>query len=309
MADAGTGGQPGAGQACDAHLHVFGPPGRYPLRPGLASAPWEATWAAYRAAAGQAGLARHVLVQPSLYGDDNSCLLDALDAAGTDQARGVVMLGDQVPDDGTLQDWHARGVRGLRVNCFPLTQAVHSVAGQAGTRPEPGWADAVRPRIQRHGALARELGWHLDLLAPGWLVAELLPVLAALQADFAVAHLGMFPAADGPGQPGFRALLDLLADGSGHCWVKLSGPYRISRAAGFADVVPMATALVAAAPGRVVWGSDYPHLSFGDQVSIAGMVTLLDWLVPEPADRTRVLEHNPARLYGFSAGDPGGASG
>jgi predicted TIM-barrel fold metal-dependent hydrolase len=289
------------GQACDTHLHVFGPPGRYPLRPGLISAPWPATWDAYRGAAGQAGLARHVLVQPSLYGEDNSCLIDVLTATGTGRARGVVMLGDQapVPGDGMLAKWHALGVRGLRVNCFPLSHAVHSVAGEAGTGPEPGWADAARPRIERCGALARELGWHLDLLAPGWLVAELLPVLRALECDFVLAHLGMFPAADGPGQPGFRALLDLLADGPGHCWVKLSGPYRISQAAGFADVAPMAAALVAAAPDRVLWGSDYPYLSFGDQVRMAEMVTLLDRLVPDAAARARVLVHNPARLYGF----------
>jgi 2-pyrone-4,6-dicarboxylate lactonase len=302
-------GRPGAGQACDSHLHVFGPPERYRLRPGLTSAPWSATWDAYRGTARQLGLARHVLVQPSLYGEDNSCLIETLDAAGPGQTRGVVMLGDQAaaPGDATLEKWHALGVRGLRVNCFPLSQAVHSVAGQAagaGASPEPGWAGAVGQRIQRHAALARELGWHLDLLAPGWLVVELLPVLATLQVDFAVAHLGMFPAADGPAQPGFLALLDLLADGPGHCWVKLSGPYRISQAAAFADVAPMAAALIAAAPDRVIWGSDYPHISFGDQVSMSGMVTLLDWLVPEPADRTRVLVHNPARLYGFAGSDP-----
>jgi predicted TIM-barrel fold metal-dependent hydrolase len=290
-----------AGQACDAHLHVFGPPGLYPLRPGLAGAPWSATWDAYHAAAGRLGLARHVLVQPSLYGEDNSCLIDTLMTAGPGRARGVVMLGDEAPGDGKLEKWHALGVRGVRVNCFPLTQAVHSVAGGGGAGPQQGWADAARPRIERCGAIARELGWHLDLLAPGWLVNELLPTLRELEVDFVLAHLGMFPAARGPGQPGFRALLGLLAEG-GQCWIKLSGPYRISQATGFSDVAPMAAALLAAAPDRLIWGSDYPHLSFGDQVSLAEMMTLLDRLVPDAADRARVLVHNPARLYGFGGG-------
>jgi 2-pyrone-4,6-dicarboxylate lactonase len=290
-----------AGQACDTHLHVFGPPEQYPLRPGLASAPWSATWQAYRAATAGLGLARHVLVQPSLYGEDNSCLIDTLTTAGPGWDRGVVMLGDQAPGDGTLEKWHQAGVRGLRVNCFPLTQAVHSVAGGPGAGPQPGWADEARPRIERHGALARELGWHLDLLAPGWLVAELLPVLRELEVDFVLAHLGMFPAADGPAQPGFQALLELLAGGPGHCWVKLSGPYRISQAAEFADVAPMAAALLAAAPDRLLWGSDYPHLSFGDQFSPGEMVALAERLVPDAGDRARVLVHNPAQLYGFGA--------
>ncbi len=299
MAGGDVAGAAAAGQSCDAHLHVFGSPEQYPLRPGLASAPWSATWDAYRGAAGPLGLARHVLVQPSLYGGDNSCLIDTLINAGPAQVRGVVMLGDRAPGDGTLEKWQAIGVRGLRVNCFPLTQAVHSVASPM--QPQPGWADAARARIERQGALARELGWHLDLLAPGWLVVDLLPTLSDVGADFVLAHLGMFPAADGPGQPGFRALLDLLADGPGNCWVKLSGPYRISQAAGFADVAPMAEALIGAAPERVVWGSDYPHLSFGDQVTIAEMVALADRLLPDAADRARVLVHNPARLYGFGA--------
>jgi predicted TIM-barrel fold metal-dependent hydrolase len=224
-----------------------------------------------------------------------------LGASGEPPGEGTLGASGEPPGEGTLEKWHALGVRGLRVICFPPSVTVHRVLSPV--RPEPGWADTVRPRIEQQAAIARELGWHLDLLAPGWLVTELLQVLDSLPVDFALAHLGMFPAADGPGQPGFRDLLGLLAGGSGHCWVKLSGPYRISQAPDFADVPPMASALLAAAPDRVVWGSDHPYLSFADQVSMAGMVTLLDRLLPGPADRTRVLEQNPARLYGFDTGD------
>jgi 2-pyrone-4,6-dicarboxylate lactonase len=294
--------------ACDTHLHVFGPARRYPLRPGLSTAPWSSTWDAYREASAGLGLARQVLVQPSLYAGDNSCLIDALTAAGPGRARGVVMLGAEAkpPADTTLEKWHQLGVRGLRVICFPPDQAVHTV--YSPTRPQRGWADAALPRIELNAVIARELGWHLDLLAPGWLIVEMLPALRKLKVDFVLAHLGMFPAADGPGQYGFRALLSLLAEASGHCWVKLSGPYRISQAEDFGDVAPMAAALVAAAPERVVWGSDYPHLSFGDQVGVAGMVRLLDRLLPGPDDRARVLSDNPARLYGFDPGDGGSAA-
>jgi 2-pyrone-4,6-dicarboxylate lactonase len=289
--------------ACDTHLHVFGPPRRYPLRPGVTTAPWQATLDAYREIAAQLGLGRQVLVQPSLYGPDNSCLLDALETAGPGRARGVVQVDDAGPGpaDRELARWHALGVRGLRVNCFPLGQARHGV--RSPMVPEPGWADAVLPGLARQAALARELGWHLDLLAPGWLVAELLPALRGLPVSFVLAHLGMFPAEDGPGQPGFRALLGLMTDGSGRCWVKLSGPYRISRREGFTDVVPMAQALLAAAPDRVLWGSDYPHLSWTDEISPADMMALLGRLVPDPVGRARVLVRNPALLYGFDPGE------
>ncbi len=296
--------------ACDTHLHVFGPARRYPLRPGLTAAPWWATWDAYREIAGPLGLGRQVLVQPSLYGPDNRCLLDALATAGHGSARAVVQLDDPgtasgalaargLPGDAELDRWHALGVRGLRVNCFPLGQARHSV--ESPMRPEPGWADAVRPRLARQAALARELGWHLDLLAPGWLVVELLPTLRELAVDFVLAHLGMFPAAEGPDQPGFRALLGLMTDGPGRCWVKLSGPYRISRREGSRDVGPLARALLAAAPDRVLWGSDFPHLSWTDEIATADMTALLYRLVPDPVERTRVLVRNPAVLYGFDS--------
>lgn len=288
--------------ACDTHLHVFGPRQRYPLRPGVTTAPEWATWDAYREIAGTLGLGRQVLVQPSLYGPDNRCLLDALETAGPGRARGVVQLDDAGtgPSDRELQRWHTLGVRGLRVNCFPLSQARHSA--QSPTRPEPGWTDAVLNRVRRQAALARELGWHLDLLAPGWLVLEMLPALRELPVNFVLAHLGMFPAEAGPDQKGFRALLDLMTDGSRRCWVKLTGPYRISRQQGFADVRPMARALLAAAPDRLLWGTDFPHLSWTDEVSTTDMMALLHRLVPEPVDRTRVLVLNPALLYGFDAG-------
>jgi 2-pyrone-4,6-dicarboxylate lactonase len=287
--------------ACDTHLHVFGPEQRYPLRPGLTTAPWWATWEAYREIAAPLGLGRQVLVQPSLYGTDNRCLLDALTTAGPGRVAGVVQVDDSGarPVDRELARWHALGVRGLRVNCFPLSQARHSV--QTPMHPEPGWADAVLPRLNRQAALAAELGWHLDLLAPGWLVVELLPVLRELPVDFVLAHLGMFPAEEGPGQPGFRALLDLLAGGSGRCWVKLSGPYRVSSQEWFGDVGPMAQALLAVAQDRVLWGSDFPHLSWANEIKTADMMALLHRLVPDPAERTQVLVANPARLYGFDA--------
>jgi predicted TIM-barrel fold metal-dependent hydrolase len=126
-----------------------------------------------------------------------------------------------------------------------------------------------------------------------------MPVLRRLKVDFTVAHMGMFLAKDGPAQAGFRELIDLLRHGEGHCWVKLTGVYRMSTARGFADAAPMAQALIAAAPDRIIWGSDYPHLSFADKVGSVELFNLLAQWAPDEATRHRILVDNPQRLFRF----------
>ncbi len=273
--------------ACDAHFHVFGPAEHYPYAGALRYAPPYAPLDAYMALARRIGFERFVFVQPSAYGRDNACMLDAMRQLGTARCRGIVDLDETTITYETLQQWHRLGVRGVRVNVSPV-QGVTA-----------GLADVMRPRIRRLGALMQELGWHLDFLTPGWLVRELLPDLHALPVDFTVAHLGLFPAKDGPDQPGFQDFLGLLR--GGRCWVKLTGIYRMSIAPDFADVAPMARALIETAPDRVIWGSDYPHLSFHDKVgSIKLYNKLVEW-APDAATRHRILVDNPARLFGFPA--------
>ena len=202
--------------ACDAHFHVFGPPEHYPYAAELRYAPPFAPLDEYMALARHLDVMRFVFVQPSAYATDNRCMLDAMRQVGTQRCRGIVDLDESRTDPETLAAWHALGVRGIRVNVSPVR------------KPEPGLAEALRPRIRRLAALAADLRWHLDFLIPGWLVRELLPDLHALEIDFTLAHLGLFPARDGADQPGFRELLALLRSGARHCFVKLTGVYRIS---------------------------------------------------------------------------------
>jgi 2-pyrone-4,6-dicarboxylate lactonase len=137
-------------------------------------------------------------------------------------------------------------------------------------------------------------GWHLDLLLPGWLTLELVPVLGRLCVDFSLAHLGMFPVCEGSAAPGFRRQVDLVRGGERRCWVKLTGIYRISTAPGYPDVTPMIQAVAQAAPDRVIWGSDYRHLSFADQVGSAELFNLFAAWVPDRGLRERILVANPA---------------
>jgi 2-pyrone-4,6-dicarboxylate lactonase len=273
--------------ACDAHFHVFGSAEHYPYSRELRYSPPFAPLDGYMALARHLRLERFVFVQPSAYGTDNRCMLDAMRQVGTARCRGIVNLDETRTDRTTLGEWHGLDVRGIRINVSP----VH--------KPEAGLADSMRPRIRRLAALAGCLGWHLDFLTPGWLLRKLLPDLYLLEIDFTLAHLGLFPAREGVAQPGFQEVLSLLPSGARHCFVKLTGIYRISTAPDFADVAPLARALIAAAPDRVIWGSDFPHLSFADKVGSVALFNLLASWAPEPAMRERILVTNPASLFGF----------
>src|SRR5467141_1728540 len=240
---------------CDCHFHVFGPAGRYPHNQvDLRYAPPAAPVEDFLALAGKLGIGRFVFVQPSAYGRDNRCMLDAMRKIGAARCRGIVDIDENAPD-------------------------------------------AEFERLDALGARCAEIGWQLDFLTPGWLTSELMPVLSELDVDFTIAHFGMFPAMDGVEQPGFRQLLDLVR--RGRCYVKLTGVYRMSVAKGFADVAPMARALIEAAADRVIWGSDYPHLSFAEKVGSIELWNLLGKWAPEETLRRRILVDNPQRLFKF----------
>lgn len=274
---------------CDAHFHVFGPADRYRCGADLRYPPPYAPLEDYLALARRLGVERYVFVQPSAYGRDNSCMLDAMREINARQGpvcRGIVDVDDDVTD-AELARLHAVGVRGVRINFSPVKP------------PEPGFGATLRPRVERLDARLAEIGWQLDFLMPGWLTSEMMGTLKKLRVNFTLAHMGMFLAKDGPEQPGFVQLLDLLRHGDGRCWVKFTGTYRMSTAPGFADAAPMARALIAAAPERLIWGSDYPHLSFADKVGSVELFNLLGQWAPDEATRHRILVDNPQRLFGF----------
>jgi 2-pyrone-4,6-dicarboxylate lactonase len=265
---------------CDAHFHVFGPPERYPYAGDLRYRPPVAPLAEYLEEAKKLGFERFVFVQPSAYGRDNACMLDAMRELGTAKCRGIVDIDENAPD-AELERLHAAGVRGVRVNVNPIKP------------PEAGFSKTVLPRISRLDARCAELGWMLDFLTPGWLTRELFPVFEQLKSKYTLAHMGMFLAQD----PVPRDFIEFVQKNP-KCWVKLTGVYRISTAPGFADAAPLAQALVAAVSERLIWGSDYPHLSFG-HVSTEALFGLLKAWVPQEAIRRKILGENPARLFGF----------
>jgi predicted TIM-barrel fold metal-dependent hydrolase len=151
----------------------------------------------------------------------------------------------------------------------------------------------------RLAARIKPLGWHLQFFVNFRDMPEMADQLAKLPVNIVIDHFARIATADGLDAPPFQALLRLLRQE--HCWAKLMGPYFISEEfPRYPDIVPYAQAMIAAAPDRVVWGSDWPHPSarakMPDDGDLADM--LAEW-APDPAQRRKILVDNPQRLYGF----------
>ena len=278
--------------ATDCHMHVF--EARYPPSPSRTYTPGPAPLEQYRKVAAALRLERAVVVQPSAYGTDNSCTLDAVAALGL-SARAVVGIDPAISDD-ELDRLHRRGARGVRVNS--------ASRGQRNVDEIAGLVSATARRIER-------LGWHLQIFTDLAVIEQLRKTLRTLPVPVVIDHMGLAQAAQGPAQRGLAALGDLLASGRG--WVKLSGAYRVSvREPGFADAVAIIRALIEANPDRCVWGTDWPHVGGHGHAPSAeappaiyrrlDTAALLDQVVAcagDDATVCKILVDNPAKLYGF----------
>lgn len=283
-------------RTCDCHVHVFDP-ARFPYAASRTYTPGAAPVAALDAFRRRLGMSRSVLVQPSVYGTDNVCLVDALAALGASTARGVAVIDPGRVGDDELRSLHRAGVRGIRVNLESRGEKSATSAARA--------IAAVADRAAPHG-------FGVQIFADLPLVADLAAQLAESPVPVVLDHFAGAKAALGVGQPGFAALVDLLRAGA--VWVKLSGVYRVSRAGPrYDDVRAIAEALIAANPDRLVWASDWPHTGDiagrrqrapGDvepfqAIDDAAVLRLLSaWTGDRGLDR-RILVDNPALLYGF----------
>lgn len=278
--------------SCDCHVHVIGPKSAFPLGAERSYTPMDATVDDLAAMLRRTGAERAVIVQPSIYGDDNDCLVHALDVLG-DSARGVAVVGDDCPGS-ELDRLHRTGVRGLRVNLIS--------SGRAAV------ADA-RERLVAAGRKCARNGWHVQIFAEPSLLAALAGEIARLEPVVVLDHFAMVKAEDGEVPPALRRLQD-----DGRVFVKLSAPYRIAEGIDGPGVRKLALAF-AEVPHSVVWGSDWPHTpphnssaaAPSEEVPYRDIPTrqLLDavaaWF-PDPDMQKRVLVDNPARLYDWPAG-------
>jgi predicted TIM-barrel fold metal-dependent hydrolase len=270
--------------ATDCHAHIFGPASKFPLQDNRSYTPPDLPLSQLRAMHRTLGVERLVLVHASVHGTDNSIILDAL-ATDPLNLRAVAAMTEDTTD-GELVRMRDAGVCGIRVNLV-----------DRGGMPFRSLA-----ALSRAADRIRDLGFHLELLVHVESFAELGQLAKTISVPMSVGHIGYTKvAAGGLGHPGFQNFLAMLRDGL--FWVKLTGPYRISMRSKFPydDVAGMAKAVIDAAPGRVIWGSDWPHVMVTSEMPNDG--DLLDGLsgwVPDPVLRHQILVDNPARLYGFA---------
>ena len=274
--------------SCDSHVHVYGPAQRFPYAPERPYTPDDAPIERLQSLHRWLGIERAVYVQATVHGYDNRAILDAI-ARDPANGRGVALVRTDGAD-AELHRLHAAGIRGVRFNFIKHL------------RESPD-TDAVLRLAER----IAPLGWHVQVHMAAQDLMEQQQFLRQLQSPFAIDHMGRTMVADGLHQEACVLLLELLEDP--RAWVKLSGPERISAclarggAFAYADVVPFAQQLLAAAPDRVVWGSDWPHPNVREMPDDGDLVDLLGHYVGDDVDGAQILQRllvtNPARLYGL----------
>lgn len=271
--------------ACDCHAHICGPADRFPYADDRIYTPPDALAEDYATLLATLRVSRTVLVQPSVYGTDNRAMLEALKALrelGL-ECRAVAVVGPEVTDE-ELVHLDASGTRGIRLNLVDVAD------------PATGHSLETSRRLAERVA---DFGWHTEFL----IHVDDYPDFAADFEDWptpiVTGHMGYCRLGKNVYDSGFQGMIDLAK--AGMCWIKLTGPYRIS--AGnlpYAEATNFARALVDAVPDRLIWGTDWPHVMVTKAMpNDADLADLLpDWTIDEETLKA-VLVDNPSRLYGF----------
>jgi len=261
----------------DTHCHVFGPAAKFPFAPVRRYTPEDAPKEMLRALHDHLGVSRAVIVQASCHGTDNAAMLDCL-ASAPKRYRGVAIIDERYTDK-DLDKLHRGGVRGVRFNFVK----------HLGGAPDISVFNRVLDRIKSRG-------WHVVLHLDAPDIIPLSEMIRKLPLPFVIDHMGRVPSSAGVEQPPLRALIELSR--LDNCWIKVCGAERISLPP-YAAAVPIAHALVQAAPERVLWGTDFPHPNATHEADEADLVDLVPQYAKEALAQKRLLVDNPAKLYGF----------
>ncbi len=267
-------------KACDAHCHVFGPGDRFPFADKRAYTPPDSGIDKFVALQERLGLSRAVFVQASCHGTDNAAMVDAI-KRGRGRYAGVAMI-DESFSDADIAALHEVGVRGTRFN----------FVAHLGGAPE---LDVFWRIVER----VVPFGWHIVLHFDAKDLPAYAELLDRMPCPYVIDHMARVPTADGLDQAPFQALLEVMKDE--RAWVKISGAERLTADGPppYDDVVPYAQALIAAAPDRILWGTDWPHPNVRHMPDDGDLVDLMTSFAPDEATRTKILVDNPERLYDF----------
>ncbi|NNK56869.1 MAG: amidohydrolase family protein [Desulfofustis sp.] len=262
--------------SCDTHIHFYND--AYPTAPTALMTPPNALVEDYKMVQKRLGLDRVVVVQPTTYGTDNRCQLDAMKTFGAN-ARGVVVPDPSITE-AELQDLTDAGVCGARFHMLP------------GGALDWDVLEAMAARVHN-------FGWHVQLQMNGREFPEREALLKRLPCDLVVDHVGRFMGPVPVSDSAFKTLLGFLE--RGRCWVKLSAPYESSENGppGWEDVRAEARELAKSTPERMLWASNWPHPGQAHPPDEAELLDLLLNWVDDAATRTKILRDNPAELYRF----------
>lgn len=264
--------------ACDSHCHVFGPGAVFPYAEDRAYTPPDAPYEGLVNLHRILGVSRAVIVHASCHGSDMTVTLDGI-ARSNGTMKGVAVV-DPGVTDAELARLDAGGIRGVRFNFVK----------HLGGMPDMAFFQRVLAQVE-------PLGWHVVLHLDAQDIVPLAPVISSIRIPFVIDHMGRVKARDGVEQPAFRQLLELMRNPL--AWVKICGSERVSSAgAPFTDAVPFAQALLAAAPDRCLWGTDWPHPNIaGDMPNDGDLVDLLGAMTDDADLIRQVTVDNPDRLY------------
>ncbi len=271
--------------SCDCQVHLFADPELYPTVANPPFAPPDATFADLKQVERVLGFQRVVFVHSTVYGTDHSLVLDMLEGmADRSNYRAIARIDDTV-SDAMLERLDAAGFRGIRFSFQPHL-------------PKPASWNVVMRAADR----VRGLGWHLRLHVGRDVVVDYADELRSLRnIPVVLDHLGYVDMARGADQPAVRWMVEQLREPN--WWVMVSNGNRLSAMeSGWDDAVPVARAFIAAAPERIIWGSDWPHVQWrkARMMNDAEAVELLYRYVDnDPALLRKILVDNPARLHGF----------
>jgi predicted TIM-barrel fold metal-dependent hydrolase len=270
-------------------MHVVEPE-RFPVSPTAVYKPTPHTLSEALAFESGLGVENLVLVQPSVYGSDNSCLLDALRKLGPSRGRGVVVVDPTAVRSETLEEWHRLGVRGLRINL----QSVGKVMDKA----------ELEETLLRHAEIARPFDWIVEVYLPLKMVPMIESILPRLGVRICIDHFGSPALVSLEKNPlfnpyeldGFSSLISLLRAGS--TYVKLSAPYRLSKDHQMRDLQIMAREFLSVAPDRVIYATDWPHTRFSGVDISPFTECCLDLCASKPGLAERLFRRNTEEMLG-----------
>lgn len=284
--------------AVDAHCHVFGPGAQFPYARERKYTPCDASADQLFALRDHLGFARNVIVQATCHGADNRALVDAL-RRSEGRARGVATVHPDV-SAAELADLHDAGVRGVRFNFVK----------RLVDRLDTGALERIVEKIA-------PLGWHVVIYFEADDLPELYDFFSAIPTDVVVDHMGRPDVTKDVDGPEFGLFLRFLRENP-NVWTKVSCPERLSAEGppaldgqqhAYRDVVPFARRVVEEFPGRVLWGTDWPHPNLKDHMPDDGLlVDYLPQIAPTADLQRRLLVDNPTRLYWPDGSDEPGRS-